>query len=82
MKLNLKVRFKNKVFVVAFAAAVLAFVYQLLGMFGVVPGVTQDQIMQIITMLLDILVMLGVVVDPTTEGVSDSDRAMTYDEPQ
>lgn len=82
MKLNLKVRFKNKVFVVAFAAAVLAFIYQLLGMFGVVPGVTQDEIMQVITMLLDILVMLGVLVDPTTKGVTDSDRAMTYDEPQ
>lgn len=82
MKLNLKVRFKNKVFVVAFVAAVLAFIYQLLGMFGVVPGVTQDEIMKVITMLLDILVMMGVLVDPTTEGVSDSDRAMTYDEPQ
>ena len=82
MKLNLKVRFKNEVFVVAFAAAVLAFIYQLLGMFGVVPGVTQDEIMQVIKMLLDILVMLGVLVDPTTKGVTDSDRAMTYDEPQ
>lgn len=82
MKLNLKVRFKNKVFVVAFVAAVLAFIYQLLGMFGVVPGVTQDELMQVITMLLDILVMMGVLVDPTTKGLDDSNRAMTYDEPQ
>lgn len=82
MKLNLKVRLKNKVFVVAFAAAVLAFIYQLLGMFGVVPGVTQDEIMQVIEMLLNILVMLGVLVDPTTKGMDDSDRAMTYDEPR
>lgn len=82
MKLNLKVRFKNKVFVVAFVAAVLAFIYQLLGMFGVVLGVTQDELMQVITMLLDILVMMGVLVDPTTKGLDDSNRAMTYDEPQ
>lgn len=82
MKLNLKVRFKNKVFVVAFVAAVLAFIFQLLGMFGIVPGVTQDEIMQVVTMLLDILVMMGVLVDPTTKGLDDSNRAMTYDEPQ
>lgn len=80
--MNFKVRFRNKVFVVTFTAAVLAFVYQVLSMFGIVPGVTQDQLMQVITMLSDILVMVGVLVDPTTSGIGDSSRAMTYDEPQ
>jgi phi LC3 family holin len=28
-----------------------------------------------------LLVILGIVVDPTTEGVSDSNRAMSYEEP-
>lgn len=79
--MNWKVRFKNPVFVITFSAALLAFIYQVLAMFGVVPGVTQDQLMSVITMLVDMLVMLGVLVDPTTEGVGDSARAMTYDKP-
>ena len=28
-----------------------------------------------------LLVILGIVVDPTTEGIQDSDRAMSYPEP-
>ena len=79
--MNFKVRFKNPVFVLTFTAALLAFVYQVLGMCGVVPGVTQDELMNVIKMLVDMLVMLGVLVDPTTQGVPDSARAMTYDEP-
>ena len=37
--------------------------------------------MKRMTALLTVLAMLGVVIDPTTQGVADSDRAMLYDEP-
>ena len=32
--------------------------------------------------IFTILALLGIVVDPTTEGVSDSNQAMTYEEPK
>ena len=33
-------------------------------------------------LLVNLLVALGVVVDPTTQGVGDSERAMGYTEPK
>lgn len=81
MKINWKVRFKNKVWLTAFIAALLALIYQVLGLFGVVPGITQETLLGVAGMIINLLVMLGVVVDPTTAGANDSDRAMTYDKP-
>lgn len=78
MKLNLKARFKNKAFVITFVTLIIAFVYQILGMFGVVPTVSEDTAMNIVTIIVNILATLGVLVDPTTPGVSDSERALTY----
>ncbi|MBQ6317144.1 MAG: hypothetical protein IJI13_06445 [Oscillospiraceae bacterium] len=31
--------------------------------------------------LFAVLVILGIVVDPTTDGLGDSERAMSYEEP-
>ena len=78
MKINWKVRFKNKAWLVTFVIAIVAFVYQILGIFGVVPGVSEDTVVAIIGALVELLVMLGIVIDPTTEGVNDSSRAMNY----
>ena len=44
----------------------------------VAPAVTEDAVMQAVTALLTVLSALGVIVDPTTPGASDSDRAMEY----
>lgn len=81
MKINWKVRFKNKVWLISFMAALLALIYQVLGLCGVVPGITQETLLGVAGMVINLLVMLGVVVDPTTAGANDSDRAMTYDKP-
>lgn len=78
MKLNLKARFKNKAFVITFVTLIIAFVYQILGLFGVVPSVSEDTAMNIVTIVVNFLATLGVLVDPTTPGVSDSERALTY----
>ncbi len=78
MKINIKERLKNKVFLLAAIALIISFVYQLLGMFGVVPPITEDEIVGIVTMAVNILAFLGVLVDPTTKGMSDSERALTY----
>ena len=82
MKINWKLRLQNKATLTALVMAMVALVYQVLGVFGVVPRVTQDQLTTIISMVINILCLLGIVVDPTTAGVSDSVRAMSYDEPR
>ena len=69
--MNLKVRFKNAPFVIAFIGAIVGFVYQILGMFGVVAPISQDQVIQIFGLIVNILVGLGVLVNPTTKGISD-----------
>ena len=81
-KINWKVRFKNKTFVVAFVTAVVAFVYQLLGLLEIVPPVNQDSLMQTIMLIVNLLVTLGIITDPTTAGVTDSEQALNYNEPK
>ena len=82
MRINWRVRFKNKTWLVSFLTVILAFVYQVLGMFDIVPAVTQDMAAQLAMAVINILVAVGVVIDPTTAGAGDSDRAMTYDKPE
>ena len=82
MKINWKLRFQNKTTLTAIILALVALVYQVLGVCGVVPLVSQDQVTTIISMVINILCLLGIVVDPTTDGVSDSARALTYDTPR
>ena len=81
MKLNWKVRFKNKVWLGSFIALIVGFVYSMLALFDVYPAVTQNLVMQILNQILTFLGLIGVIVDPTTAGLEDSDRAMTYEEP-
>ena len=81
MKINWKVRFQNKVWLTSFIALVLSFIYNLLGMLHISPSITEVEAGQIASQILMILGLLGVVVDPTTEGVEDSIRAMGYQEP-
>lgn len=79
MKINWKVRLRNSAWLAAFLATIVAFVFNVMEMFGVAPQLTQDTVMQAINALLTILTAIGVVIDPTTPGTGDSDRAMTYE---
>ena len=81
MKINWKVRLRNKPWLMSFTALVITFVYDLLAMLEVVPAVSEERIMGIVQLVLTLLTALGVLIDPTTQGVSDSERAMLYDEP-
>lgn len=81
MKLNWKVRFKNKVWLGSFLSLIVGFVYSMLALFDVFPQVTQNLVVQLLNQVLTFLGLIGVIVDPTTAGISDSDRAMTYVEP-
>ena len=79
MKINWKVRFKSKAFVVSFVTVVVTLVYQILSLLGITPALSESMVMNLITTVINALVMLGVLVDPTTKGIKDSDRAMTYE---
>lgn len=81
MKINWKVRLKNPVFWLTVIPAVITFVYTVLGAVGVVPSLSEDVVVNIVTALVSALTTVGVLVDPTTKGVGDSERAMGYDAP-
>ena len=82
MKINWKLRLQNKATLTALVMALVALVYQVLGLFDVVPKISQDELTTVIGMVINLLCLLGIVVDPTTDGVSDSARALTYDTPR
>ena len=81
MKINWKVRFKNVTWLTMFISLIVGFVFNMLKMFGVSPQITENQVMSVISQVLTFLGLVGVLVDPTTSGLSDSERAMGYDEP-
>ncbi|WP_278553651.1 phage holin [Parvimonas micra] len=74
--LNLKIRLKNKTFIITMMTTIIAFVYQMLAQFEVVPKITQDQTIQVLMLIVNILAGLGILVDPTTDGVRDSERVL------
>ncbi len=82
MKINWKVRLKSGPFWVGLISLVLTFVYTILNMTGIVPQFDRKQIMDVIVMLLQILAFVGVVTDPTTKGLNDSEQAMGYQKPK
>lgn len=81
MQMNWKVRFKNKTWLTMFISLIVGFVFNMLKLFDVVPAITENTIMTIAAQVLEFLGLIGVLVDPTTAGIGDSNRAMTYDEP-
>lgn len=81
MELNWKLRFKNKATLTALVATIVAVVYKCLTMFGVMPPVSENEIMEVIELVIYALVLMGIVVDPTTKGIGDSQRALGYNEP-
>lgn len=74
--LNLKVRLRNKTFVISMLSVVVAFIYQVLGLLGIVASISQDKVINILVFIINILAGFGVLVDPTTDGFKDSDRVL------
>ena len=71
MLINIKRRFKNRTFCVTFIAAVILLLQQL-GLQEYLPA----NLMDIVNSILTILCMLGIIVDPTTSGITDSQLVM------
>lgn len=82
MKINWKLRFKNKTTLTSIVLAVIALVYQILSLLGITPAVSESNIVEFAGMIINLACLLGIVVDPTTAGVGDSELAQTYTEPK
>lgn len=73
--INWKLRFKNKATLIAIASTMILLAQQL--------GLKlPDNIEDVVNTVLTLLVLLGVVNDPTTAGFKDSEKALTYDKPK
>lgn len=80
-KINWKVRFKNKIWLASFLSLIIGFVFSLLRMFEIYPQFSENEIVSVVDKILTFFGLIGVLVDPTTEGVFDSERALSYEEP-
>lgn len=83
MKINWLVRVKNKAFWVALIPAVLLLVQAVAALIGVSIdlGEIGDKLLQVVNAIFTVLAILGIVTDPTTTGIGDSERALTYTQP-
>lgn len=84
LKINFLARAKNKLFWMALIPALFLLVQMVAAIFGFNFDLSelQGRVVDAVDALFAVLVILGVVVDPTTEGLCDSEQAMTYTEPK
>ena len=84
MKINWKVRINNKAFWVAIIPATLLLIQAVASVFGFTLdlGDLGNKLLVVVETLFVVLTILGVVTDPTTAGVSDSEQALTYTKPK
>lgn len=84
MNINWTVRLKNKTFWLALIPAVLLLVQVIAAVFGyqLDLGDLGNKLLDVVNALFAVLAILGIVTDPTTVGVKDSEQAMTYTEPK
>lgn len=84
MSINWKVRIRNKSFWLALIPAVLLLVQVCAAPFGYAWdfGVLNAQLAAIVNALFAVLAILGIVADPTTDGVGDSEQALSYEKPK
>lgn len=82
--INWKVRIKNKTFWLTIIPAVLLLAQVVVAVFGYTVdfGELGSKLIDVVNALFAVLVILGIVNDPTTAGVSDSKQALTYETPK
>lgn len=78
--INWTVRFKNKNFWLAVIPAVLLLIQTVAAVFGYTLDVGDigNRLIAVVNALFGVLVILGVVNDPTTAGIADSKQAQSY----
>ena len=81
--MNWQVRFKNKAFWVALIPALALLAQAVASLFGFTIDLTTltGKLLAVVDAVFAVLVILGIVNDPTTKGIGDSERAKSYVEP-
>lgn len=81
--INWKVRIRNKNFWIAIIPTLILLLRAILALFGVTIDLSDvsGKIVDVIELVFTVLAIIGVVNDPTTEGLGDSYRALGYDKP-
>ena len=81
--INWKVRIRNKQFWLAVIPAAALVAQAVAAVFGYTIDLTTfvGKLQAVVNAVFSLLVILGIVVDPTTEGVGDSQRALGYTVP-
>lgn len=84
MQINWKVRIANKDFWMSMIPAVLLLIQAIGAPLGLVLdfGELGNQLLAIVNSVFAVLAILGIVNDPTTNGMDDSNLAMTYEKPK
>ena len=83
MKINWGVRIRNKSFWTALIPALALLGQAVAALFGFTIDLTElsGKLLAVVDAVFAVLVILGIVTDPTTKGIGDSDRAMNYAKP-
>lgn len=81
--INWKVRLNNKTFWLTIIPALALVVQATAAIFGYTLDLNTivGKVLALVEAVFAVLAILGVVVDPTTAGIGDSKRAMSYEEP-
>ena len=81
--INWKVRIKNKNFWLSLIPAVALVIQAVAAVFGYTIDLSTlvGKICAVVDAVFAVLVIIGIVNDPTTAGIGDSERAKTYAEP-
>lgn len=84
MHINWRVRLKNKNFWLTAIPAVMLLAQAVAAVFGytIYFGNVGDRLVTVVNCAFTVLAILGIVTDPTTKGVGDSEQALTYDKPK
>lgn len=84
MKINWKVRARNKMFWLTLVPAFLLVLQIVASWFGytLAADLVGEEAARFINALFAFLAILGIVVDPTTDGVDDSEQALKYEKPR
>lgn len=87
--INFKVRFKNPIFVAQFILAILTPILAYAGLtaqdittWPTLGNLLVGALMNPYVLSLVVVSVFNCMTDPTTKGIGDSDRAMTYNEPK
>nr|DAX51911.1 MAG TPA: holin [Caudoviricetes sp.] len=82
--INWRVRIKNKNFWITLIPAILLLVQVMAAVFNYTLDLGQlgTKLLEVVNALFAVLAILGIVTDPTTAGIRDSEQAMTYDKPK